>query len=264
MKARDDHPGQLFLSDRQALFVGRVSDTSVHAHYWVQLALGLDAPFQLCTEAGSEECGAAVIPPRARHAVKAPEGNVLLLYLDPTVRPGERVAASCKGQGVRTYRVDEVSDCVAGIKRRLSTGSDRSVVESLVNQILSVLVPNASTESRLDPRVREVLTLLDNDHAGTRQLPELASHVGLSPGRLRHLFVEQTGIPIRSYRSWARLRRGMALLAGGAGLTKAAHSANFVDSAHLSRTFRDAFGVTPSELVRSRIEVTGNFEPSKE
>ena len=38
---------------------------------------------------------------------------------------------------------------------------------------------------------------------------------------------------------------------GGASLTEAAHAAGFASSAHFSTAFRDMFGMTPSELVRT-------------
>ena len=37
----------------------------------------------------------------------------------------------------------------------------------------------------------------------------------------------------------------------GASLTEAAHAAGFASSAHFSTAFRDMFGMTPSELVRT-------------
>lgn len=255
MKAGDEHSGHLFLSDRHALFVGRVSDTSIHAHYSVQLTLALDSPFQLRTDAGSEECSAAIVPSRAPHAVRAPNGRVLLLYLDPTGTPGEQVAASCRGKGVRTLRADAVVDAASDVRRHLTAGREQTVVQALVRRILKELAPGLSTESRIDPRIREILGLLDGEHAGALQLPDLAAQVALSPDRLRHLFAEQLGIPIRSYRSWARVRRATTLLARGGSLTEVAHAANFVDAAHLSRTFRDMFGITLTELAQSQIDL---------
>jgi AraC family transcriptional regulator len=43
----------------------------------------------------------------------------------------------------------------------------------------------------------------------------------------------------------------------GSRLTEAAHAAGFADSAHLSRTFRSMFGITPSFLfTRGQLDVT--------
>jgi AraC-like DNA-binding protein len=79
-------------------------------------------------------------------------------------------------------------------------------------------------------------------------LEEAAAHVGLSSGRARHLFVESTGLPFRTYLLWLRLTKAVDLVSEGASLTDAAHGAGFADSSHLSRTFRRMFGVTADSL----------------
>jgi AraC-like DNA-binding protein len=72
---------------------------------------------------------------------------------------------------------------------------------------------------------------------------EVAAAVGVSVSRLTHLFTEQVGIPLRRYVLWLRLRMAITEVLAGADLTDAAHSAGFADSAHLTRTCRDMFGL---------------------
>jgi AraC-like DNA-binding protein len=62
------------------------------------------------------------------------------------------------------------------------------------------------------------------------------------------LFVEQTGLPFRTYLLWLRLSRALEGAAAGAPLTQAAHEAGFADSAHFSRTFKRMFGIAPTAL----------------
>ena len=79
-------------------------------------------------------------------------------------------------------------------------------------------------------------------------LAAAAKSVDLSPGRLRHLFVEQTGLPFRTYLLWLRLTKAVAVFAGRGSLTEAAHQAGFSDSEHFSRTFRRMFGLPAAAL----------------
>ena len=74
--------------------------------------------------------------------------------------------------------------------------------------------------------------------------------VFLSPSRLRHLFVEQTGLAFKTYVLWLRLQRALRAYADGANLTEAAHAAGFADSAHFSRTFKRTFGLPATTLER--------------
>ena len=57
---------------------------------------------------------------------------------------------------------------------------------------------------------------------------------------------------MRRYILWQRLWRAVELALKGATLTEAAHAAGLSDSAHLSRAFRETFGVTPSFLFEHR------------
>ena len=56
-------------------------------------------------------------------------------------------------------------------------------------------------------------------------------------------------MPFRRYVLWMRLRLAAQEVSAGANLTRAAISAGFADSAHLSRVFRQTFGLPPSALL---------------
>ena len=87
---------------------------------------------------------------------------------------------------------------------------------------------------------------------------ELAAEVGLSEDRFMHVFKAQMGLPVRRYLLWLRLHRAARLMKAGVTLTEAAHGAGFADSAHMSRTFKENFGVPPSGFlspVRGNVRV---------
>ncbi len=99
-----------------------------------------------------------------------------------------------------------------------------------------------------DLRIRKVIAWADKHLEGPLSLADAALTANLSAGRLRHLFVEQTGLPFKTYVLWLRLKRAVQAFANGQSLTQAAHDAGFSDSAHLSRTFRRMFGIAPASL----------------
>ena len=72
----------------------------------------------------------------------------------------------------------------------------------------------------------------------------------LSPSRYAHLFTTEVGLPFRRYLLWRKLNRSMQAFGRGATLTDAAFEAGFADSAHLTRTFHQMFGIPPSVMMR--------------
>lgn len=101
-----------------------------------------------------------------------------------------------------------------------------------------------------DPRIaaaqRFIATRLDR----AIRLTDIAREIHLSPSRLAHVFQVATGIPVRRYIQWCRLRAAVEAALQGYSLTDAAHQAGFADAAHLSRTFRAIFGIAPSVLTQ--------------
>ena len=101
----------------------------------------------------------------------------------------------------------------------------------------------------MDSRIGAVLEVLHGRQGRPIPAVVLAAHVGLSSGRLSRLFRAATGMPIRRYVLWLRLRAALgALQSGDRTLSEAAHEAGFSDAAHLTRTFRRMFGIAPSAL----------------
>jgi AraC family transcriptional regulator len=102
-----------------------------------------------------------------------------------------------------------------------------------------------------DRRVRQMIKWANDNLDNALGIKDAADGVGLSPSRASHLFVEETGLPFRTYVLWLRLVRATDAHAGGLSLTQAAQDAGFADSAHLSRTFRRMFGIPAASLEMS-------------
>lgn len=121
-------------------------------------------------------------------------------------------------------------------------------LRGLGRRLITQLADETARAEALDPRIVKLLAwvAMRLDEAVT--LRDAAIFIGLSPGRARHLFVQHTGLPFRTYLLWLRLMRAVEIYAGRASLTDAAHGAGFSDSAHLSRTFRRMFGISADSL----------------
>lgn len=80
-------------------------------------------------------------------------------------------------------------------------------------------------------------------------LSELAELTGLSMWRFATVFRQQVGVPPHRYICRLRLERAQALIRSGVPAATAASEAGFYDQSHLSRHFKNVFGMTPGQYM---------------
>lgn len=229
--------GDIWLRPGFGVFQGEAGDTMLHAHCAHQIVIARCGE----VEVGFADCTVRVrgiaIPANLAH--RMPPSKVLLIYLDPwTIE-----ARALFHTGDDIYKVLSPHLCDALMRAVRDDASLRRVLG---------LELGFAVDNTVDARFQAARTVLhasimDNDAVSRASMAKLA---GLSPGRFSHWFAQQAGLPLRSYRKWLRLVVAFDHIAGGSNLTQAAHAAGFADSAHMSRTFRQMFGVNPSAIFR--------------
>lgn len=246
--------GRIVLWEGASLWIFDVPETAAdkstdfHAHHAIQLVLALDGRFEL-RGAGSRVAGpAAAVAADARHAFAA-QGVVALLFIDPESQLGESLSRSLFGQdAIAPLAPDGLGDILARLLEAFhSAGRDDTVLRALGRELQLRLGGGAGSISA-DSRVRDIVAWASRQLDRPVRIADAAALVGLSRDRMSHLFVEETGLPFRTYVLWLRLTKAVAHYAAGGSLTEAAHEAGFADSAHFSRTFRRMFGVAAAEL----------------
>ncbi len=219
-----------------------------HAHHAIQITVGLDGAFAFEADGRAVRGEAVAIAPHTRHTFEL-QGSVAHVFFEPDSRLGRAaVAALFSGGGVvpvpaRLVKHAKEALLAASARRKVT---DAELVE-LGRSFVAGLAGEASP-APTDFRVQRMIAWAESRLGGPIGLADAATAVGLSPGRARHVFVEQTGLPFRAFLLWRRLNRALELYAARQPLTEAAHAAGFSDSAHLSRTFRKMFGVAAADL----------------
>jgi AraC-like DNA-binding protein len=194
--------------------------------------------------------GAAIaIAPDSPHAFEG-TGLVAHLFVASDGVVGRQIARALFVQGpIASIPAAALGDLPARLRATFEdphhTDDElRAHGQGLIARLAGAGVPAGAPDPRIKKLIAWVTPRLDQEVS----LNDAAALVGLSPGRTRHLFVQQTGLPFRTYLLWLRLVRAVEIFAGGASLTDAAHGAGFADSAHLSRTFRRMFGIVAASL----------------
>lgn len=219
--------------------------TSPHAHHAIQVTIGLDGAFAFEAGGRSVRGEAVAIAPDTRHTFEL-QGSAAHLFFEPDGRLGRAAIASLFPAGsVVAVPRGLVAPAQAAL-RASSKITDAELIE--LGRAFVARLSGEATPAPTDFRVQRMIAWAESRLGGTVGLEDAAGAVGLSPGRARHLFVEQTGLPFRAFLLWRRLNRALDRYAARQPLTEAAHAAGFSDSAHLSRTFRRMFGVAATDL----------------
>lgn len=234
-----------------ALFIGTgASPVAPHAHYAIQVVAG--APSGLRVQDGRRgewtSCAAAIVPSRTVHSIDVTGCDwTCVLFVEPETTVGRALSARLHDRRVEPLEASVVAGPLAALgdawREQRSPDAVRDVAQDLVARLTGLRPHTAS-----DPRVLRAIEHLREHADAPPSLEQLAALVQLSPSRLRHLFVEETGMPLRSYQLWRRLLRVWEFQMQGDSLSQAAAAAGFADAAHLSRTCRTMFGLPPSAL----------------
>lgn len=223
--------------------------TGLHAHHSFQLVVALQGPLALGDAQGALHAGqAALIPPGVRHAVAADCAAAVLLH----VMPEDPAGRSLQALGLTAGEAPDWGRMGAPMAALLPAAAPTSwgEAEALARRLLRALRVGSVRPRPVHPAITRLLRALPGLLEEDVRTPALAARVGLSAGRLSHLFGPEVGLPLRPYVLWPRLQRAAERLQAGATLTDAAHAAGFSDRAHLSHVFRRSFGLAPSDVAQ--------------
>ncbi|CAG2145711.1 helix-turn-helix domain-containing protein [Cupriavidus numazuensis] len=232
------------------LFIGSGGGAvAPHSHYAIQLVIG--APSGLQVQSGhrgpSIACHGALVPSRAVHSIDVSSCDwSAVLFIEPETQEGRALSARMGGQ-VEFLSEEMLAGVVPALEQAWRLTRTAEAVQGAAQALVSSLsrtIPHVPS----DPRVLAAIEHLRAQDGNTLALEDVAAVVHLSPSRFRHVFVEETGMPLRTYQLWRRLLKAWEILMRGDNLASAAHAAGFADSAHLSRTCRTMFGLAPSAM----------------
>lgn len=239
--------GSLWVMTVPALAESR-KRTDFHAHHAIQITLALDGEFKLHLPDGSTTESPVVVAADASHAFE-PRGTIALLFVDPESTAGRSLTGTVLAdRGVAAISPAQAAALRQPILRALCSSEASEARWRDLGQGLIAEFVGAAAPPPPDPRVETSLSWALNHLDERISMADVAREIGLSIDRMSHLFVEQTGLPFRTYLLWLRMRKAVEAYAHGASLTTAAHEAGFSDSAHFSRTFRRMFGIAAADL----------------
>jgi AraC-like DNA-binding protein len=221
----------------------------LHAHHAVQVTLGLTGRVAFRPAEGPWiECAGAVVLPNAPHSFDGRMAFVAMLFLDPECREGRRLRHTLRSP---IHTVPKAR--YASFRRTLLDFQERRPsADEAAHSVAAVarsLCEGSPPDRGMDERIAKALVWIRaRDPQGLSQ-EQVAREVYLSTSRFAHLFTTEVGLPFRRYLLWRKVGLAIGAFARGGTLSTAAHAAGFADSAHLTRTFHQMFGLAPSVMI---------------
>lgn len=222
---------------------GSSVDAAPHSHHAIQVIWPKHNT--LCQLNENDITELVIIDSKIEHQLQMSAGWIILV--EPKSNLGQELLNKLAGQSLKTYN----SPFPTTMKAPTQTEDLTALLTPLFSTLklaTPFLLMNNNTV--VDKRIQRLLTELNQCLHGDCIKPshwrasEVAKQLALSESRFLHLFSEELGIAWRPYLLWRRMMCAIQAMINNSSATEAAHLAGFSDSAHLSRTFRNSFGMT--------------------
>lgn len=240
-----DPPPLICLWPERLLFIGPLGEVAPHRHAATVLLTALrgELRVRLSSDGRWRSATSALIPAGCMHALDLRDSITAVYYNDPH-QPYHPQMSARDALEPRFGLLDDTA--VADALRALHAAPQET---SGVEQALAAALGRHAAPPLMDARVAQAIRLMQADLGENLPLTALAEAAVLSPSRLQHLFQDQTGVPLRRFRTWIRFRRALERISAGASLTAAAFDAGFASSTHFSHAFKAMFGVAPASVL---------------
>ncbi|MBT9501764.1 MAG: helix-turn-helix transcriptional regulator [Burkholderiaceae bacterium] len=236
-----------------SLWIGHGSGLSDwHEHHALQIALALDG---VCRFRDREDgCWSAftgaLVRSHCKHQFEIEGATVAHLFIEPETTAGRMLSRHFAAHGISPLPDAERDDMADLLRAAYRRGARDEAMVATARAAVALLTKELLADDPVDPRIGKALDYIRTHLHAPITLADAAGEAALSPGRFRHLFVQETGSAFRPYLLWLRLNTAIQCAMEGQSWTNAAHEAGFADSAHLTRTFKRMFGINPATLVR--------------
>lgn len=174
------------------------------------------------------------------------------------IRPGIEHKVECTGSGLNAMYLDGLAwDGLAwpggaALAQRLSGGIGDLALDAIFQNVEAQDELRRRLTVDAPPCPRSLATVIEelaSDPMSRMTQFELADRLQMERTGALRLFKAVTGQTFRRFKQWSGLQHAARQVASGELVRTAAMDAGFADTAHLTRTFRQSFGLTPSEAI---------------
>ena len=240
----------LYLWNGQALYIGQ-SDTEMHRHHALIISIGIDSTFKVKAGLQWKTYQAVMTAASLPHRFDGRGGTQVFVIMEPEMGVARRLKQKFLGNKFIAELDCALFDPLVSGLENSSSPLSCTEARKLFEEIVLTLLDKDMPAHDMNPHIQGALELIRELPIKKVSLKTIADGVYLSQSRFVTLFKENVGVPFRRYLMWQRLLEAVKQVTSGASLTEAAHESGFADSAHLSRTFKQMFGMAMVEVFKN-------------
>lgn len=240
----------LYLWNGQALYLGP-SDTEAHRHHALIISIGIHSTFKVQAGWQWKTYRAVITAASWPHRFDGRGGTQVFVIMEPEMEIARKLKWKLLGNESIAELDYALLQPVVDELERVSSPLTCAEARKLFDEIVLVLLDKDMPAREMNPQIQAALELIRELPIKKVSLKTIADSVHLSQSRFMTLFKQNVGVPFRRYLMWQRLLEAVRQVTSGASLTEAAYESGFADSAHLSRTFKQMFGMAMADVFKN-------------
>jgi AraC-like DNA-binding protein len=202
---------------------------AAHPNAALAVLVGRTGPVTVADEGGRVTGDALIVRPGVSHCVSFAERGADVLYLNGLAFPFTAplaVAATGALARLAAHAIGGEADAIAELRGRLG-----------------------SATAPMTTNMAAIVRAIEADPMMRMPQAELARRLGMERTQALRRFKAATGLTFRAFKRWSGLQHAARQIEAGVLVRTAAMDAGFADTAHLSRSFRDLFGLSPRAAI---------------
>ena len=200
-------PSKLFLWDKRTLYLGPLIEPITLSQGASTLLVSLEGEFEFQFDGLPKplKSKSLLIPAGLNIFINTKDYVIANCNLDPLCEDYFYLSKDMSEIDRSVcWELTSLSDFQSQFKEIHEHINDSKQAFRILDKLLSK--NTCSHKFKTDPRVEQTIAIIKNQVDDNISVDDLADSVGLSVPRLMQLFKQKTGVPIRRYRSWHRLK----------------------------------------------------------
>ncbi len=232
-------------SEIGGIFIGKGIQSDFHQHYAITILLSFGESFTLSTkENAPDKFEGAIIQKNIGYSLQSGENDqIAFIHIVPYSKEGMQLYNK---NAIQKLSADHFQDILKEIKNwQESPKRDQRQIQNILTEI-SKRLGDENSGALIDPRILNSFALIMKNESEKLSVNEIAQQVHLSVSHFNRLFKKETGLTFRKFVLHSKLIKSIQAMYENNSLTEASFIGGFSDQPHLTRTFKNNFGIKPS------------------